>query len=200
MKRITFLSLLIALSFSLSSHYCSRLSPEQYQVSPERYKTEYVVILVIDGPRYTETYGEKSQKYIPFLRDSLIPNGVFFESFYNNRVTLTVSGHAAITTGRYQTLRNSGQDIPRHPGIFHNFSNQYPEWQKQTWLLTSKGKLEVLADSKKSGKANGLNVYCGIDGKGAGYASDHLIMKKIESVLDKESPKLMLINLLDVDV
>lgn len=165
-------------------------------------RTQHVVILVIDGPRYSETYGDSAMQYIPFLRDSLMPHGTFYSNFFNNGVTLTVSGHATLTCGKYQNLNNSGLELPKFPGIFHYYLQQYPEDTLRTWIVGSKGKLEVLAGFRRDWSDTILQpkVHCGIDGKGVGYAKDYLTMQKVKSVLKSHSPKLMLINLLDVDV
>ena len=53
------------------------------QKAPE-FKTKYVFILVIDGPRYAETYGEPTCKYSPLLCDSLKKEGTFYAQFKNN--------------------------------------------------------------------------------------------------------------------
>jgi len=57
-----------------------------------QYKSEYFVILVIDGPRYTETYGDTGCTYIPNLCNTLMPQGTFFSNFRNNGPTFTVPG------------------------------------------------------------------------------------------------------------
>ena len=65
-------------------------------------KTEHVIIVVIDGARYSETWGEPSHVYIP-LQSSLSSQGVLFENFTNSGVTSTIPGHTSIVTGVIQT-------------------------------------------------------------------------------------------------
>ena len=48
-----------------------------------QYKSEYFIILVIDGPRHTETYGDTACTYIPNLCHVLRPEGTFFSNFRN---------------------------------------------------------------------------------------------------------------------
>ena len=65
-------------------------------------KTEHVIIVVIDGARYSETWGEPSHAYIP-LQSSLSSQGVLFENFTNSGMTSTIPGHTSIVTGVIQT-------------------------------------------------------------------------------------------------
>ena len=97
------------------------------QVSEQKFNTKYVYILVIDGPRYSETYGEPSCKYSPILCDSLEHEGTFYADFRNNGPTFTVPGHTAIVTGTYQRISNAGTALPKEPNIFQYFLIQLPQ-------------------------------------------------------------------------
>lgn len=203
MKKIAAFAGILSTGLLLSSHYCSRLDPMSIVgKNNNRFQTEHVVILVIDGPRYVDTYGSSEANRIPFLRDSLLPQGVFMNRFYNNGATFTVSGHASITTGRYQHLKNNGLEFPTVEGIFNAAQEQGKISKDEAWIVSSKGKLNVLATNRKKDIPTEFlpNTYCGIDGKDVGYASDVKTMEKVSEVLKRNSPKLMLINLLDVDV
>jgi hypothetical protein len=74
MKRIIFLALL----------YLTFIGLVYAQNTQTNFKTKYVYILVIDGPRYSETYGEPTCKYSPILCDSLKHEGTFYANFKNN--------------------------------------------------------------------------------------------------------------------
>ena len=66
------------------------------------YKTENVIILVMDGPRYSETWGDPSHELIPRMANDLAAHGNIYTQFYNHGTTATVPGHTAITTGVWQ--------------------------------------------------------------------------------------------------
>lgn len=203
MKRLLTFAGIAAAGLLFSSHYCSRLDPKYLNLEGvQRYKTEHVVILVIDGPRFVDTYGSDQADRIPYLKDSLMQQGVFMDHFYNRGSTFTVSGHASITTGRYQRLKNNGLEYPTCDGIFNWALKQNKMLKEETWLIASKGKLNVLATNRKKDiQAEFIpNTFCGIDGKDVGYAKDLQTMNKVHEVMDRDAPKLMLINLLDVDV
>jgi hypothetical protein len=79
------------------------------------------VLIIIDGARWTETFGDPRYELIPHLANDLAPLGVINTAFYNDGQTLTVPGHAAIITGTWQDLPNNGQARPTAPTIFEYY-------------------------------------------------------------------------------
>lgn len=166
-----------------------------------QYKTKYVVVLVIDGPRYSETFGDTSCKYIPRMGKELVKEGVLFTDFRNNGPTYTNSGHTAIMTGVYQRISNAGKQLPKNPSMFQYYLNQSGVDKTKAWLVSSKGKLEILANTKNRKWWNMYmpSTYCGVKGNSADYAGDIQTFNKVKQVIDQNKPTLMLINLLAVD-
>ncbi|MFT6982598.1 MAG: hypothetical protein ACJAUD_001365, partial [Crocinitomicaceae bacterium] len=113
------------------------------------YSTEYVIIIVIDGPRYTETWGEPNHSFIP-NQSMLRHEGVTFSDFSNDGQTNTISGHTAITTGYYQDIINNGQEFPDKPSIFQALREAHGTPMNKTWIIASKDKLEALANTKNT--------------------------------------------------
>jgi predicted AlkP superfamily pyrophosphatase or phosphodiesterase len=168
-----------------------------------QYRSEYFVILVIDGPRYSETYGDSSCTYIPNLCQILKPEGTFFANFRNNGPTYTVPGHTAMTTGVYQRISNAGGGLPRNPSFFQYYLKARNALSSDAQIIASKGKLNVLSNTKNKRWKNKFRPYsyCGPNGTGIGYGPDQQTMVKVREVLSgTEPPHLMLINLLGVDV
>jgi arylsulfatase A-like enzyme len=173
------------------------------QQSEKSYKTEYAFVLVIDGPRYSETYGDSTCKLSPILCDSLRYEGAFFETFMNNGPTYTVPGHAAIVTGNYQRISNSGTVLPRNPSIFQYFLDAKKSSKNDAFVVASKGKLDVLVNTTNKSWHNKFlaSTYCGPNGSGIGYGSDKGTFEKVTQLVSSpEPPHLLLINLLAVDV
>jgi len=161
----------------------------------QQFKTKYVYILVIDGPRYTETYGEPTCKYSPILCDSLKNEGTFYAQFKNNGPTFTVPGHTAIVTGTYQRISNAGTALPKQPNIFQYFLKASGKDSTAAYVVASKGKLDVLVNTSHKKWNNQYN------GNGLGYGRDDKTFAKVtELVQSAQPPQLMLINLLAVDV
>lgn len=173
------------------------------QVAEQKFNTKYVYILVIDGPRYSETYGEPTCKYSPILCDSLKKEGTFYADFRNNGPTYTVPGHAAIATGTYQRISNAGTALPKQPNIFQYYLQASGKDSSAAYVVASKGKLDVLVNTsdKKWNNQYVASTYCGPNGNGLGYGRDDKTFAKVsELVQSANPPQLMLVNLLAVDV
>lgn len=187
----------IGVSFTFNRENCKE------EVRPHReYKTKYVIVLIIDGPRYSETFGDSTCQYIPNLSKVLAPQGVLIKDFKNNGTTTTNSGHTAICTGNYQNVKNDGSELPRFPSMFQYFLKEKNLDSTHAWVITSKGKLNVLANTsnrKWTGK-NTPSQFCGVDGKGEGYTNDAFTWRDAQTILSKYHPELTIINLLEVDV
>ncbi len=167
------------------------------------YITENVIIMVMDGPRYSETWGDSTHAFITFMKGLLAEKGACFTNFYNNGPTYTNAGHTAITTGVYQEIGNNGYELPDNPSIF-----QLYQFQKKTttsnWIIASKGKLDVLSNCKDP-DYNNLSMpltNCGIEGRGSeggGYRDDHHTFEIALSILKEHHPKMALINFMEPD-
>jgi predicted AlkP superfamily pyrophosphatase or phosphodiesterase len=167
------------------------------------YKTENVIIVVVDGPRYSETWGDSLHQYQPRLANNLASEGIVYSNFFNNGVTYTNPGHAAITTGNYQELNNSGLELPENPSIFQYWLKDSGEDSTKAWLITSKDKLQVLANCQDSVWVDTFkpSTNCGVNGAGLGhgYRKDSLTFENVKIVLAKEQPNLMLVNFKEPD-
>ena len=163
------------------------------------YNTQNVVVIVIDGPRYSETWGDTAKTHIPNMANHLAPKGIIYDSFYNQGSTYTTPGYTSLLTGMYQPIGNGGQGSPYYPTIFQLYNRQYPE--EISWLVTSKDKLEVLIDCQDPGwKGSHQPKHdCGIDGLGTGYRSDWITYNVAMDVLKNEQPRFIVIGFKEPD-
>lgn len=173
------------------------------KVESRNYKTEHVIVIVMDGARYSETWGDESHQYIPHLANELAQIGIINTQFYNNGPTFTIPGHTAMTTGFYQEINNGGIEFPNRPSIFQCFSHKFNKAPNKSWVIASKGKIEVLADCMDS---NWKGLYkplsnCGIHalGPGSGYRHDSITYKKTIDILSTYHPELVIINFREPD-
>ncbi len=163
-------------------------------------KTQNVIILVSDGERYSETWGEHHKKYIHHMARDLAPIGLVYTNFRNDGPTYTNAGHSAICTGFYQEIENSkGTQLPDHSGIFQRFLKATGLSKDSAWVITSKDKLQILInceDSDWKGKYL-ASSNCGVNGKGlgSGYREDDETFSEIKRILKQYHPRLVLINL-----
>ncbi|MEK6616415.1 MAG: alkaline phosphatase family protein [Bacteroidota bacterium] len=163
--------------------------------TPPVYKTKNVFIVVMDGARYSETYGEPTQVNIPRIKN-LALQGVMCTSFYNDGQTVTVPGHTAMTTGNYEVINNGGFEIPSYPSIFQYYRSQFSASAEDAWVITSKDKLEVLSDcidSNWEGKFR-PQTDCGVNGNFTGYREDSVTYQHVIDTVKKYHPHLVLVN------
>lgn len=174
----------------------------QSDKAPQIPKTKNVIILVIDGPRITETWNDPTRQNIP-KQASLLSEGVLMNNFRNEGLTKTFSGHCAITTGNYIELNNSGMELPPNPSIFQLLRKQYNLPAEKTWLVGSKDKIEALGNCEDP---LWLNKYqpstnCGINGGGllSGYRDDSSSFVLFLDKLTEHHPRLALLNFREPD-
>jgi hypothetical protein len=165
------------------------------------YKTKNVIIIVIDGPRYSETWGDPQRQYTPRLANQLSGKGILYTNFYNKGPTYTAAGHTAITTGYYQEINNGGSELPEYPSIFQHWLQAHGGDKSSAWLITSKDKLEVLSDCLDpawKGKYNPA-TNCGIGGLGSGVREDAATYTTAKDILSSRHPRLVLIHFKEPD-
>jgi hypothetical protein len=164
------------------------------------YKTKNVIIFMIDGPRYSETWGDLTRQYIPNL-NAISHEGVFCTGFYNDGITNTVNGHSAITTGYYDNLNNAGQQLPEYPGLFQYWLEKTGAANSKAWVISTKDKLAVLANCSDAAYNNKFNPYidCGINGLNTGYRQDTTTFSRLMNVLHTYQPNLLLVNFKEPD-
>ena len=170
----------------------------------QAYQAKNVVILVIDGARYTETWGDPERRYIPQLAGPLALAGCVHGNFWNKGYTYTTAGHTALTTGFYEELENSkGSDLPSHAGIFQHFLKSSGLPADKAWVVTTKDKLAILADTADPAWKGTFQprTFCGKagGGLGSGYGEDADTVAQAKKVLAGQHPRLLLINLKQPD-
>jgi len=146
------------------------------------YKTQNVIVVVVDGARFSETWGEPTHQYIPH-RSAMLAQGVF-------------PGHTSICTGVCQNINNAGAEYPAHPSIFQYWLKAYKRPNDEAWIITTKDKLEVLSDctdSKWKGCYRPMTD-CGVNGLGTGYREDSTTFNSVYSKLSSHHLRLTLVN------
>ena len=188
MRFLTYLIVFLGIGFLLIS--CQK-DPE-----PRVYKAEYAVVLVVDGPRYSENWGHPVQQYIPRMKNEMAQEGVIFTNFWNNGFTNTNPGHTAILTGHYQSINNLGGEIPQRPNYLKYWIKNRNKPSTDAWIIASKDKIEPLADCQDTAWA-GLflpRIDCGNNGMGSGYRSDSITLTHVLDTMEKHKPSLVFVN------
>ncbi len=152
-----------------------------------------VILVVIDGPRHSETWGDLSHQYIP-RQSALSDEGVLFSNFTNDGITFTLSGHAAITTGVYENVTNNGEELPSHPSIFQRYLKAKNINPSKAQIVTSKSKLHALGNTKD---LNWHNSY--LPQVNAKDRFDIDTFEKSIKILSDQTPSLMMIHFKEPD-
>ena len=166
------------------------------------FKTRHVLILVVDGPRWTETWGRPGRDLIPVRATVLAPQGVMFTDMANDGPTYTDAGHAALVTGFYQEIHNTGLELPRNPTLSQRLLATGVDPQL-AWIVTTKDKLQILTDSSSPEWKH--KFVCAFDcgkggaGVGSGYRDDLTTFEHAKAVLRDHHPRFMLINFKEPD-
>jgi len=155
-------------------------------------RTQYVVIVVIDGSRYMETFGDSTHSNIPRIWNQLRPKGTIYTSFFNNGTTETNPGHASIVTGTWQTIKNDGTESPQSPTIFEYFRKQKSAGAEKCWVALGKSKLDVIARSAHG--AYGMNYAASVRTSASQY-DDFIAWDNTRTVLATYHPALTIVNL-----
>lgn len=164
--------------------------------SEKKYKTEYVLVLIMDGPRWTETWGDPEHKYIPHMANDMAPYGIVSTAFRNNGPTYTNAGHTAICTGIYQNIKNNGLEFPKNPSMFQYWLKASGKAKNAAYVIASKDKLAILTDCKDKHWKGKYRPYsdCGINGLYTGYRGDDVTYKRTIQILENDHPELVLVN------
>ena len=150
-----------------------------YSADTTKYKTRYVIVMVMDGPRWTETWGDSTHQYIPHMANDMAQHGVIYTNFRNNGPTYTAAGHTAITTGIYQGIKNNGLEFPKNPSMFQYWLKATSKARNAAYVIASKDKLAILTDCRNKKWKGKYRPYsdCGVNGLYTGYRGDDVTYK-----------------------
>ena len=158
-------------------------------------QTQYVVIVGIDGERYSETFGNPGFPWCPRRALDLATIGARPAQFRNVGLTITNPGFSTIVTGTLQTIANDGSERPHKPTLFEYLRQQKGTPAAQVRLVVRKAKLDVLAysDHPDYGAAYGGTVQ-------TGYANDAQVYQAARTALQTYQPVLTFVHFGEPDL
>jgi hypothetical protein len=170
--------------------------------SKESYVTKNVIIIIIDGARYSETWGDTGFVNIPRMKE-LSETGVLFTEFYNEGTTHTTSATASITTGNYQEIDNLGDETPWFPSMFQYWNQQKADSLPLSRIFASKDKLSVLSDCLDPAFAGIFRPIsdCGVDERAAANSPRHdsITLRLTLNSLTEDHPSLVFLGFREPD-
>ena len=153
-----------------------------------------VVVFVIDGARYTETFGDSAHAWVPRMWQDLRPLGAILTGFRNQGTTSTVPGHTSMMTGTWQVIANDGTQRPDRPTVFEYFRRTYSLPDSIAHVVSGKNKLNVCAWGTYPGYGPDYGARASV-----GFAGDLEVYDALVSILQNERPRLVLACLPEVD-
>ncbi|NQT97846.1 MAG: alkaline phosphatase family protein [Candidatus Marinimicrobia bacterium] len=98
-----------------------------------------VVIIIIDGARYSETFGDVNRTYIPRM-NQLAQEGSYLDHFYNDSLTYTSRAIPALWCGTWTPVRDtvyngSATNYAVKPTIFEYFRKQTSAPAEQAYYV-----------------------------------------------------------------
>lgn len=159
-------------------------------------KTKNVFMIVIDGARYSETFGDSIHQHIPVIWNELKPQGTIYTNFFNEGETKTNPGHSTILTGTYQKIINTGGERPDKPTIFEYYRKQKKIKRSKAFVILGKDKLNILTYSTHPEYGKKYRAAL----RKSNFPEDDIkTYKNIKYVMKKFKPNLIISNFAGVD-
>jgi hypothetical protein len=155
-----------------------------------------VIIVVVDGARYAETFGAGAT-YIPHLYNDLKPLGAVYTNFRiaDEGKTETNPGHSSMLTGTWQQITNDGSQRPNKPTVFEYFRKELGSSIIENYAVAGKSKLNILSYSTDPdyGILYQASTNCST-------LTDNQVYNNLLSIMATFHPRLMIVNFPDTDV
>ena len=159
----------------------------------ESYKTRNVIICVMDGVRWSETFGDTDLQYIPRMGNELRPQGTLFTHFYNDDVTITRAGHSTILTGTWQKNRNKGPTLTR-PTVFDYAGDELNIPPEKAWIIFGKGDYAFTPQTTFPAYVDRFSPYFENDFGEDSLEGDRAVFNRISEVIDEHQARLIFAN------
>jgi hypothetical protein len=181
---------------------CAATSPQALGQEPS---DQNVFIVVIDGVRYSETFGDPQHRYIPMIWNVLRPKGAIITSFYNRGQTVTSGAHGSLLTGNESWLHQEHIEPPYSedelsrpftPTLFEHYRAATGADASKAWLIANHARfLEGVSYSRHPayGPAYGATWFYG-------PGSDYQMWQRLAAVMDQYHPRLVTVNLHQTDM
>lgn len=120
-----------------------------------------VVVVVIGGVRFAETFSPDGLENIPHLSRDLLPQALFYTRVRNEGVTAHFNAISSILTGNWQRVDDWGKLAPGSPTLFEYFRKQLGVPRSEAWIVASNKALTSLigaSSDSRFGPAYGANV------------------------------------------
>lgn len=116
-----------------------------------------LVIIVMNGVRYDDAFGEKNHLYIDNIWNKLRPLGTICTKFENRELTFPIPSQMSLLTGVWHVFKSPLSDKirPAFPTLFEYWNSVRKDSGNSCYFASSKPAFEILtySDYKEYGKA-----------------------------------------------
>ncbi len=181
-----FIGMLLFLSFNLVRGFESKSS-----------EADKVVIIIIDGARYSETFGDTQHNYIPKMWE-LSKKGTIVDNFYNDSLTYTSRAIPALWSGTWTEVRdtvfqNNATRYSVKPSIFEYYRKDKSQPKEEAIYVLKYIKSLWLPSFDASYGPEYWPLFHSVGSTDSDVANEAL------SVMEERHPHLLWIYLADVD-
>ena len=163
----------------------------------EAQSTDKIIIVIIDGARYTETFGDPTHTYTPKMWD-LSKQGTIVDNFTNDGITKTFRAVPALWCGAWTnvtdtTYQGSETQYARLPSIFEYYRKQKSRPAEDCfYILKYISSLWLPSFDPDYGPVYWPEFH-------SVGSTDKDVATEVEWVIDNHHPHFMLVYLADVD-
>jgi hypothetical protein len=119
------------------------------QSVPLKIQATNLFIIVMNGVRYNDAFGDKNHLYIDNVWNKLRPLGTICTKFENRELTLPLPAQMSLLTGVWHVFKNPFSDTvhPTFPTLFEYWNSARKEQGNSCYFASSRRKFEILTCS-----------------------------------------------------
>lgn len=117
-----------------------------------------IVVTFGGGARDQETFMPEGQENIPFLLNTLLPQGTFFTHVVNRGILGHYVATASLTTGVYETFNNFAAVAPDNPTVFEYFRKGLNRPSNDAWVIAPSNGFNRIGESGHRSYGLGLGA------------------------------------------
>jgi hypothetical protein len=122
------------------------------QSVPLKPQARNLFIIVMNGARYNDAFGEKNHLYIDNIWNKLRPLGTICTKFENRELTLPIPAQASLLTGVWHVFKNPFSETirPGFPTLFEYWNSARKDSVNSCYFASSKPKFKILTSSEST--------------------------------------------------
>jgi hypothetical protein len=119
------------------------------QSIPANSQARNLFIIVLNGVRYDDAFGEKNHLYIDNIWNKLRPLGTICTKFENRELTLPIPSQMSLLTGVWHVFKNPFSETirPAFPTLFEYWNRDRKDTGNSCYFASNKPKFEILTVS-----------------------------------------------------